>query len=335
MSIVVMLCLAAGAKTHSRPIWEFTILASVEGVFVDRFGGLDSCALRIRDQLDSVNSMFNDSGVFDGNLMFVLDSIQEFGGSGFTQAAEPHPEQDYHVVYDFDTQSLSNWLYPPDNAVLFRTFSTDEVPLPFISAGNRLLAHELAHSRGAVDLYGLEVDGRLNEVNSAGYQFETCVMADGVSRHWSDHTIRVINSNAERVLEPSGFRLLAFPREMRLLVVDLHDEPVSGASVQVFGHTWYDMALRDDPLDLGVTDSAGVYVMMPDLFINPVDSDLVCANALCLTHSTLLLQAEYGGRTGYCWLPFTEPQVHWFDGSPDPFVVTIELSITQDSSDVD
>lgn len=99
-------------------------MASIDTAFVTQFGGLENCDELIRHQLDSVNHIYNDPGVFDGEFEFYLDSLQPFSQNGLTQAHEPHPNQDYHLVYDFDHRTLFSWLYPPDNAVIYQTPST-------------------------------------------------------------------------------------------------------------------------------------------------------------------------------------------------------------------
>ena len=245
------------ASAGNKPTWRFSILALIDSVFIEQFGGLSTCDSLIRNQLDSVNHIYNDPFVFDGHFEFYLDSLQPFTQNGLIQAHETHPNQDYHVVYDFDDRTLLTWLYPPDNAVLYRTFSTAVVPFPFTTRGNLVLAHERAHSRGAVDLYGLEVRGLFNEVNGTSFRMPGSIMSDPVTGLWSEHTVCIINRNGDGVLPLSGFRLAVFPSQMEIRVVDRSQTPIAGAAVTAYGHTWYDMALSNKALAAGTTSARG------------------------------------------------------------------------------
>lgn len=316
--------LAVSTSARNKPTWRFSVLASIDSVFVEQFGGLSACDSLIRNQLDSVNHIYNDPAVFDGHFEFYLDSLQPFTQNGLIQAHEPHPDQDYHVVYDFDDRTLLTWLYPPDNAVLYRTFSTTVVPFPFTGHGDLVLAHELAHSRGAVDLYGLEVSGLFNEVNGKSFWMPGSIMSDLVTGEWSDHTVRVINRNGDGVLPLGGFRLAVFPSQMGIRVVDRSQTPLAGAAVAVYGHTWYDMALSDKALAAGTTGAQGYYALTGDIYIGS-DQSGFCPNQLCLKYSTLLVEVKFDRYREYLWLPFTEPQLHVLRGETGAYVRTVEV----------
>lgn len=328
LTLAGLALLVAATHAQDKPLWRFSVLASIDEAFVEQFGGLQNCDSLIRHQLDSVNHIYNDPGVFDGVFEFYLDSLQAFSQSGLTQAHMPHPDQDYHLVYYFDNMTLFNWLYPPYNAVLYRTYSTSVVPFPFFTPGHLVLAHELAHSRGAVDLYGLEVSAPFNEVNGTGFTMPGSYMSDLMSQVWSEHTILVINRNGGDVLSAARFRLAIFPDRIIIRGVDNHQQPIPDANVRVYGHTWYNMALTDNLLAEGTTDELGEYVLRGDLFIG-FDSTGFCPNTLCIGFPTLLVKIQLDGNVSYLWLPFTEPQIYKLEGEPGPFVKTIELPAGQ------
>ena len=325
LTLLALICLSGSALSQDKPVWRFSILASIDDAFVEQFGGMEKCDSLIRFQLDSVNHMFNDPGVFDGIFDFYLDSLQSFSQNGLVQAQTPHPDQDYHIVYDFDKKTLSNWVYPPYNAVLFRTYSTEKIPFPFFTPGHILLTHELAHSRGAVDLYGLEVAGMFNEVNGISFTMPGGYMSDLMSQVWTEYTTRVINRNGGDILSLDRFNLAIFPERMYIRVVDSSENPIPDAEVSIYGHPWYGQALSEDLRAIGVTDSDGCYVLREEVFIGLGIEDK-CPNILCIKFPTLLVKAEHDGNVKYLWLPFTEPQVHALRGDPSPFIATITMS---------
>ena len=327
VAITGLTILAAPSTLHAQeqPVWRFSILASVKDTLVQRFGGFDSICVLIHEQIEAVNRVYNGYEVFDGTFEFSVDSIQTFTRNRYTQAELPHPGFDYHIVYDCALQNLANWLHPPANAILLVTYHTDEMPAPFTRLVNYVLAHELCHSRGAIDLYALTVDFTLNAVNGQGYSVEHSIMSGYLPGGWAPHTINIVNRHTDQVLTLEEHSLGPyFAESISTRVVDVNGLPVPNAEINIYEHQWYDYDLADTPLFSLQCDSGGVLEWDINYFQWGRES-LEPPNAWGVVNSVMLFEVTWQGYTQYAWLSLVDMNLAWFADSTADFVQTITM----------
>ncbi|UCD63999.1 MAG: T9SS type A sorting domain-containing protein [Candidatus Zixiibacteriota bacterium] len=324
------LALLSSVRAQTVPEWSFSILASVKDTTVARLGGPENVTRLIREQFDSVNVRFNRPGVFDGTFNFSVDSVHIFQSDPYTQSRQPHPDHDYQIVYDCSSWTRANWLFPPDNGVLLLFPVTSDSLGPFGYKAGQILTHELAHARGAVDLYGLAVSADLNEVNGVWFSTGPSIMKIYMDSVWDQHSINIINRWADHVLELEQFRLSRyFPSTIGLRLTNVYGGAPPRARVTAYAHGWYDFALSDVPVATGRTDSAGVFRFLSNPFA-PDASDPDIRNAWDIKNSVLLIEIRAGSDAHYYWLPFTLPQNAYFSDSTSPYFLQITIPPTSD-----
>ena len=316
----------ANAECESRPVWDFSFIASVSDSVLSVYGSLETIKTLLDEQFDSVNNRYNQADCFNGVFNFYVDSIQVFSGNPYTQANSAHPDQDYQITFDFYNVSRGNWLNPPANGILILRKGSEEDAFfnEFILG---LLTHELAHSRGAIDLYALAVLDYYNEVNDSWYVPGASIMMDIKYMVWDDYTVNLINSHEDDILEPEDLYLNAyFPRKMRIRVVDLDGIPIENAELNFYAHTWYDFALAADPIRTDFSDSVGMCRFGSDLFVT-INSVNPMALQHHITNTNIMVLAEWEGRKNHIWLPLDKIQTPYFVNPDTTLILDLTLPV--------
>lgn len=328
-AVLVTLSVARG---QTKPEWRFSVLASVGERTVDHYGGLPAVRELLDQQFNRINERFNRPDVFNGLIIFDIDSVNVYTGDPYTQSYQPHPDQDYQIVYDRFSDFRGNWIWPPVNSVLILVPTTAESIDPLGEWGALVLTHELGHARGAVDLYGMKVSGNLNEVSGTWYYPERSIMNSYSDSVWDQHSINIINRRGERVLESDEFRLSSyFSSTIGIKLINPYGFPVPWANVSFYAHEWYDFDLLPEALAEGTTDADGVVVFDFNPF-TPRPSDQLSANAWNIKNSLLLVAVEAGGESSYYWLPFTNLQNAYFSGATTEYFAELIVAPTHDDA---
>jgi hypothetical protein len=231
---------------------------------------------------------------------------------------EPDPEIDtiYFAIFPFryraDEGSLRrSGYYQPDDDIDYG------------------LLHEMGHQLGLIDLYRLNLDPLMNEVNGMMYRTVPCLM-HGVSPFLSAHSALAMTHWYDKAHGYYGQYLYSLPRTTRLRLIGLDGQPLSNAQVTIFQKCTrpeQGEVLTTQVKAQGLTDSNGVYTL-PNV---PIDADLApCAyNGDCLrdnpfgyidvvgTNGLLLIKVEHQGFVDYTWLDITEVNVAYWQGQTD------------------
>jgi len=298
-----------------KPVWHFSVIAGISQVTSNYYGGFSAAKTLIQNQFVTINSRFNTPGAFDGVLQFTVDSIYEFTGDPLVQIFQAHPLHDYRVVYDGFPSQGGGWYGPPTNTI-HHSWPVTWFGGTFGSYATDGIVHEFGHARGAIDLYALQVDAGKNPVNGAPYNAETSIMnyPYGVTI-WDQHSVGLINLNADQVYSNSAYVTGAFPTSINILVRSGSGAHLPGTSVKLYPADWYSGGVTGTPSLVMSTDENGAVHLAPNPF-GPIDPpEPWCGRPWCIMYPNFLVAAEYGGYSAYGWMPLNQVQnVHLAKG---------------------
>lgn len=215
-----------------KPVWRFTVVASIAA---GTLGGIpiERAAWEFQRHLDSVNAIFNQPNVFAGYVVFTSAGVRTFNRPLTAELEEAATDADYKVVYHSD-HSYNYATYDdrwhvvqvgtvPGNLFVDR-------PFPGQLSRPETLAHELAHGRGARDLYGLLVVPQDNNLDRTMRTPPSALMNADAGGGWDPLSIYLINWNAgRRGQDPYAFSGMV--DGLRVRVVTPRGEPVPGSTV--------------------------------------------------------------------------------------------------------
>ena len=328
--VLLSVIIPAGGKCESKPVWDFSFIASVSDSVLSIYGSLEIIKDHLDEQFDSVNNRYNQKGCFDGIFNFHVDTVEVFSGNPYTYADKPHPNYDYKITLDFYNVSRGNWLNPPTNGILIlRKGANGGNFFDDITLG--ILTHELGHARGAIDLYAFAVLQYYNPVNEENYIPAQTIMMNPYRDVWGDYTVHLINSHRDNILEPEDLYLnMYFPRNMKIRVQDLDGLPLENVELKFYTHSWYDFAVLPDPIKIDSSDTEGLCRFYNELFI-----DLSSIHPKALQHrianTNILVIGEWQGYKNYTWLPLDKIQTPYLENPDTALVVDLTLPVLREN----
>jgi hypothetical protein len=180
------------------------------------------------------------------------------------------------------------------------------------------LLHEMGHQLGLIDIYQLDLPSDRNHVSGQGYTAVDCLMR-GVSPFLSVHSANAMQHWLDEAHGYYGQYLYSMPEQIRLRVLGVDGEPLTGAAVRVYQKNevpGLGQVITDQVKHEGTTDDDGFYTL-PNV---PIDTqlappvftgDTLAPNpfgyvAVVGSNGLLLIEIEEGGFTDHAWLDITE-----------------------------
>jgi hypothetical protein len=109
----------------------------------------------------------------------------------------------------------------------------------------RILSHELGHSRGAYDLYSVNVNGNKNEIFSGiNYNYPIGSIMNylyDLNTNFDEHSLYIINQYAGKIITPqmsSDMFWSLFPFKFGVQVKDMFNNPIENITVKFYGVRW-------------------------------------------------------------------------------------------------
>lgn len=308
------------SEGNPLPVWRFILSAGVSSNTANYYGGLGAVGQLITNQIETVNHRFNEPHVFKGTFQFVVAAVYEFSGSALAELVAPHPDYDYKLVYDGFSTLNQDW-FGPYLSILHSWPVTNAGGL-FGETATDGLVHEFGHSRGAIDLYGLEVDPYDNPLIALGFAAPTSIMTYPYGVHvWDEYSTHLINENADVVNPPISYVAASFPKSIGVSVLDVNGNAFPNAKINLYPVGWFQSAVSREPVLTGSTDSKGQFEFANNPFVpnsagEPWD----------IRFPNFLVSVQVGPITNYGWLPLDVVQNSYFDHSAQPYRLAFPLS---------
>ena len=306
--------------TRGKPLWPFSIIAGVSQSTVSYYGGnLAAVGTLISNQIATVNQRFNDPGVFDGHFKFVVTSVYEFNGDPLDEISVAHPNHDFKIVYDGYPTQGGGWY--GGRLTIHHSWSVTHAGGPFGSTATDGIVHEFGHSRGAIDLYGLNVTGSENPINGQYFSGVDSIMNNPYgNRVWDEHSQHLINKNARTVAPSIRYITEEFPRSIRIKVTDNNGGPFPNVQVRLFPVPWFSSSVASVALMSAFTDSDGEFLLPSNPF-GPNTADFPWN----IRYPNFLVSATYNAATKYAWMPLYEVQNSHFNFPIRGFLLTLPM----------
>jgi hypothetical protein len=309
-----------------KPTYYFNIIAGISKVTADYYGGFAAAKALIQAQIATVNSRFNNPGVFNAIYNFTVDSIYQFTGDPVAEIGVPHPGFSYRVTYDGYPTQGGGWYGPPWNSI-HHSWSVSSFGGTFANFATDGIVHEFGHSRGAIDLYAIQVDATKNPVNGLPYSAANSIMNYPYGNlTWDTHSIYLINRTADTVIANSNYIDESFPANMGIAVRDSTGVgQLAGATVKLYPVSWYSSTVGSTASLIGTTGPTGVLPFSTNPF-GPY------ANAPWnLQYPNFVVAVTFRDSLRYSWLPLPNVQNAFFT-KPDTtyrLIVRMPLSCCQ------
>lgn len=305
------------------PKWRFSILAGISDSTVKKYGGFQTTKNLVLQQFQTINAKFNQAGVFNGTFEFAVDSVYQFSGNPVNEIFIAHPNFDYRVVYDAFLTQGGGWYGPPNNSI-HHSWRWDSFDGIFGSYATDGITHEFGHSRGAVDLYAIQVDAVKNLVNGQSYSEAKSIMNSPYGETiWDKHSISLINRNEGVVYADHTYITTAFPDSIGIVVFDSQSNPVPNAEIKVYPIEWYQYSVIAAPLYSVTTNSQGDYFFSSNPFI-PNSSDYPWD----IRYANFLVSAKISNTINYKFMSLPEVQNSYFNDISKPYRLVFGLSNT-------
>lgn len=314
------LLLASCVPNLMGGVWRFSLLVGVTDLTARHYGGLAATEVLIRNQIDTINQKFNAPAVFNGQFDFHVSKIYVFTSNVDQECAKGHWGYSFRMVYDAFPSHGGGWM--GEYHSIYHSWYVSHLGGPFGGDATDGLTHEFGHSRGAVDLYALEVDGANNPVNGSAYKVTTpsiMYYPYGVNV-WDNHSISLINENKKTSAPSISYITKAFPPSFEGSVANNGGQPQAGVDVSFYPVDWYKRAVGAAPVFTVKTDAAGRF-RLPS---NPFDPGQP-GHPWDIRYCNFLVEAKRGTATVYEWLPLDQVQNAYFTNSTTPFVISLTL----------
>ncbi|GAB3949559.1 hypothetical protein GCM10028805_26000 [Spirosoma harenae] len=296
----------------AKPSWTFKVVVAVEKQTADFHQSLLSKPIDqiVREQMAVVNANFNSSTNFNGIYDFRVDSIYIFDGPTNLEIFRPHPNYDYCVVIDgFSTTAQGGgWL--GDYQTIYHKWPANNVFAsgPFGPGATDGLTHEFGHARGAVDIYGMRVEGSKNPVNGETFEPVNSVMNYPYGNiTWDEYTVNLLNSTGGDYIQGDEWIKRPFPSKLGIKAVSTHGSILSNVSLTIYPVEWFSNKVSYIPIGGGSTDSDGVYSFSSNPY-QPATKGYPWTMRYC----NFLIKAVYNSVTVYKWMPLYDVQNAYF-----------------------
>ncbi|MBC7488159.1 MAG: T9SS type A sorting domain-containing protein [Cytophagaceae bacterium] len=236
-----------------KPVLNIPVKAYVELTSANYFGGKLAIQDSITKQFQRMNQYYNAETRFTHTYNFYISSFQFYTDNGNNDSTNYYNglvTGFLKIVYDnfvpFDMKGYNSYLhtihYCHDGVNGKSGHMFGRIP-------NKGLFHEFGHSRSAIDIYAVNIDGSQNQV-ATGLGFRTpynSIMNDlYVESGWDTHSIYLMNTTATTYgvgpftgAQHDAIVKGAFPQNISIRVKDATGNAVPNATVKLYGVTWY------------------------------------------------------------------------------------------------
>jgi len=143
----------------------------------------------------------------------------------------------------------------------------------------RILSHELGHSRGAYDLYSVNVNGNKNEIFSGiNYNYPIGSIMNylyDLNTNFDEHSLYIINQYAGKIITPqmsSDMFWSLFPFKFGVQVKDMFNNPIENITVQFYGVRWLQESVnKNDKFERKTDNNGKVTFYGNDINNNPYE----------------------------------------------------------------
>lgn len=318
-SWLILALLVATLPTRAlcaKPTWTFRVLVAVDKQTADYFQNAYAKPIDqlVKEQMATVNANFNSAAGFKGTYRFQVDSIYVFSGYAGDEINRPHPGFTYAVVIDggFSGNTLGGgWL--GDQQVIYHKWTWNYFDGPFAQYATDGLTHEFGHARGAVDLYGVQVDASKNPVNNTAFAAVNSIMNYPYGNIvWDDYTTHLLNSTADSAIVGDAWITKPFPTTIGIKTLDYLGNPLSNVTLDLYPVEWFSNSLTATPILTNRTGTDGQVSFTGNPF-QPTSQ----TSPWHIRYPNFLVKATYNSVVMYAWMPFYDTQNTYFNNGPN------------------
>lgn len=292
--------------------WEFSLKVGVPSELVTKYGGEAAIRTKVEQQVAYANSRY---AGFAKPIKWHINEFYVFTGAALDQLSTPY-YSDYQLLYSENTAFDDGGWKPQTKSIVIRwTPMSGGVFGPY---GGDSLVHELGHTRGAIDMYGLNVHGANNPVNGQGYVPEGGFMTYPYGAASFDaYSMNIINASNDEVYNDDHVVRQSIPTVK--VRVTKNGSPVNGAKVELFGSSWFSGSVNGFAGQTGSTTN-GVWTIPSNPF------EVNSSEYWQLSYPLLLVRVTSGASASYGWLTLPDAG-NWFFSHPgEAYQLTINLA---------
>jgi hypothetical protein len=208
----------------------------------------------IKQQWLSVNNYYNRQNGFQSRFNFIpykFDYFQDNPSETYMNNIDfniPLPEDNcnYRIIYAHSTYNHyihSDYFNRSIRFSINPEFEWNETIWDIYST--RILSHELAHSRGAYDLYSVNVNGNQNQVfPGINYNYPIGSLMNylyDLNTNFDKLSMYIINQYAGQIVTPklsSEMFWSLFPSKFGIQIKDMSNKPIENLLVMFYGVRW-------------------------------------------------------------------------------------------------
>lgn len=317
-------CVFLPQFTIAQATWTFRVLVAVEPQTATYYQQAYNkpIAQIVQEQMASINARFNTNPHFKATYNFQVDSLYVITQPMPDEVFGPHSGYHYKIVINgFSDNAIGGGWYG-DYQTIYHSWPWSGWGGPFGGYATDGLTHELAHARGAVDIYAMRVDAAKNPINGQAFEPVSSVMNLPYNNIvWDEYTTHLLNSTADGPIIGDDWIVKPFPKTIAIKTLDQQGQPLEGVSLTLYPVNWFSYTLTPTPTKRMATDLNGVY-----RFTNNPYGVPTLGYPWHFRYCNFLLKATYNGAVAYKWLPVYEVQNSYFrHGADSTYYAPIQL----------
>ena len=292
--------------------WEFSLKVGVPSDLVTKYSGEAAIRTKVEQQVAYANSRY---AGFAKPIKWHINEFYVFTGAALDQLATPY-YSDYQLLYSENTAFDDGGWKPQTKSIVIRwTPMSGGVFGPY---GGDSLVHELGHTRGAIDMYGLNVNGANNPVNGQGYAPEGGFMTYPYgATAFDSYSTNIINESARTVYNDDRIVRNSIPTVK--VFAAKNGMPVNGAKVELFGSSWFSGSVSGFSSQTGTTTNGTWTIPSNPFEVSPW-------TYWQLSYPLLLVRVTSGASVGYGWLALPDAGNWYFTHPGEAYQLTINLA---------
>jgi hypothetical protein len=313
-------CTAAPVDTTEPPVepttWEFSLRVGMPRDLVTKYGGETAVKAKVEAQIASANTRY--ATAFAKPIVWRMNEFYVFDGPALDQLIGTPTGSDFRLLYSENTEFDDGGWKPNWRTIVIRW--TPEMGGVFGPYGADSLVHELGHARGAIDMYGLAVNGGNNPVNGQAYVPEGGFMSYPYgATSFDSYSTRIINASKDEVYNDDHVVTGSLPNTFSVHATK-NGLPVGGATVALYPVEWYTVSVKPTPTQTGATDASGSWTIPSSPFHpNPFDY-------WKMDYPLLLVKVTSDSSSGYGWLALPDAGNWYFTHPGEAYQLTIPIA---------
>lgn len=313
-------CTAAPGGTTEPPIeptsWEFSLRVGMPRNLVTKYGGEAAAKAKVEAQVAEANTHY--ATAFTKPIVWKLNEFYVFDGPALDQLVGTPTGSDFRLLYSENTAFDDGGWKPNWRTIVIRWTPADGGV--FGPYGADSLVHELGHARGAIDMYGLFVNGGNNPVNGQAYTPEGGFMSYPYgATSFDQYSTRIINASEDEVYNDDHVVVQSLPNTFKVRATK-NGSSVNGATVELYPVGWYTVSVTPTPSQTGTTGPGGSWTIPSSPFSpNPFDF-------WKMDYPLLLVKVTSGTSVGYGWLALPDAGNWYFTHPGEAYQLTVPLA---------